>query len=124
MTPQTLVDRVGITRQTIIALEQGKYYPSLELAFLIAETFGVGLEEVFQIPERFTSRETLGASLMSRWRYSRWQTGRISIGRPAWGLGGDVVMRTPRSPVHCRNWPGAISKNWISKHCALAAMVT
>jgi putative transcriptional regulator len=39
---------VGITRQTVIALEQGKYYPSLELAFLIAETFGVGLEEVFQ----------------------------------------------------------------------------
>jgi putative transcriptional regulator len=48
MTQQTLADRVGITRQTIIALEQGRYYPSLELAFLIAETFGVGLEEVFQ----------------------------------------------------------------------------
>lgn len=48
MTQQTLADRIGITRQTIIALEQGRYYPSLELAFLIAETFGVGLEEVFQ----------------------------------------------------------------------------
>jgi putative transcriptional regulator len=48
MTQQALADRVGITRQTIIALEQGKYYPSLELAFLIAETFGVGLDEVFQ----------------------------------------------------------------------------
>lgn len=48
MTQQALADSVGITRQTIIALEQGKYYPSLELAFLIAETFGVGLEEVFQ----------------------------------------------------------------------------
>jgi putative transcriptional regulator len=48
MTQQALADRVGITRQTIIALEQSRYYPSLELAFLIAETFGVGLEEVFQ----------------------------------------------------------------------------
>lgn len=48
MTQQALADRVGITRQTVIALEQGKYYPSLELAFLIAQTFGVGLEEVFQ----------------------------------------------------------------------------
>ena len=48
MTQQALADSVGITRQTVIALEQGKYYPSLELAFLIAETFGVGLEEVFQ----------------------------------------------------------------------------
>ncbi len=48
LTQQALADSVGITRQTIIALETGKYYPSLELAFLIAETFGVGLEEVFQ----------------------------------------------------------------------------
>jgi putative transcriptional regulator len=48
MTQQALADSVGVTRQTIIALETGKYYPSLELAFLIAETFGVGLEEVFQ----------------------------------------------------------------------------
>jgi len=48
MTQQALADSVGITRQTIIALEQGKYYPSLELAFLIAETFGVELQEVFQ----------------------------------------------------------------------------
>jgi putative transcriptional regulator len=48
MTQQELADRVGITRQTIIALEQGRYYPSLELAFLIAQTFGVALEDVFQ----------------------------------------------------------------------------
>ena len=48
MTQQALADSVGITRQTIIALEQGKYYPSLELAFLIAETFGVELQEVSQ----------------------------------------------------------------------------
>lgn len=48
MTQQALADRVGITRQTVIALERGKYYPSLELAFLIADVFGVALEEVFQ----------------------------------------------------------------------------
>ena len=48
LTQQTLADRVGITRQTVVALEQGKYCPSLELAFRIAETFGVGVEEVFQ----------------------------------------------------------------------------
>jgi putative transcriptional regulator len=48
MTQQALADHVGITRQTVIALERGKYYPSLELAFLIARTFNVGLEAVFQ----------------------------------------------------------------------------
>lgn len=51
MTQQTLADRVGITRQTVIALEKGKYYPSLELAFRIAKTFGVPLREVFQVVE-------------------------------------------------------------------------
>ncbi len=49
MTQQTLADRIGITRQTIIALEQGKYYPSLELAFRIATVFGRSLEDVFQV---------------------------------------------------------------------------
>lgn len=48
MTQQELADRVGVTRQTVIALERGKYYPSLELAFLIARAFGVRLDEVFQ----------------------------------------------------------------------------
>ena len=43
-----LAESVGITRQTVIALEKGKYYPSLELAFKIAATFGLPLEEVFQ----------------------------------------------------------------------------
>jgi len=51
MTQQTLAERVGITRQTVIALEKGKYYPSLELAFRIAKTFGVPLGEVFQVVE-------------------------------------------------------------------------
>jgi putative transcriptional regulator len=48
LTQQALADTLGITRQTIIALEQGKYYPSLELAFLIADAFGVALDDVFQ----------------------------------------------------------------------------
>ena len=48
MTQQDLAERVGITRQTVIALEKGKYYPSLELAFRIAREFGRPLEEVFQ----------------------------------------------------------------------------
>ena len=51
MTQQALADRVGITRQTVIALEKGKYYPSLELAFRIAKTFGVPLEDIFELVE-------------------------------------------------------------------------
>jgi putative transcriptional regulator len=47
MTQQQLAEKVGVTRQTIIAMEQGKYSPSLELAFRIALAFGVPLEEVF-----------------------------------------------------------------------------
>ena len=48
MTQEELASRAGCTRQTIIALEQGKYVPSIELAFRIAHAFGVELEEVFQ----------------------------------------------------------------------------
>ncbi|HEY8587555.1 MAG TPA: helix-turn-helix transcriptional regulator [Rhodanobacter sp.] len=48
MTQQALADACGITRQTVIALEAGKYAPSLELAFRLAHTFGVGVEDVFQ----------------------------------------------------------------------------
>ena len=48
MTQQDLADSVGITRQTVIALEKEKYYPSLELAFRIAKRFQVPLEHVFQ----------------------------------------------------------------------------
>ena len=47
MTQTELATQVGVTRQTIIAIEQGKYSPSLELAFRIALVFGVGLNEVF-----------------------------------------------------------------------------
>ena len=51
MTQEELANRAGCTRQTIIALEQGKYVPSIELAFKIARAFGVTLEEVFQYEE-------------------------------------------------------------------------
>lgn len=48
MTRQYLADKVGVTRQTIIATESGRYAPSLPLAFKIAQTFGVPIEQVFQ----------------------------------------------------------------------------
>jgi putative transcriptional regulator len=47
MTQQDLAERVGVTRQTINAIEAGKYSPSLEVAFRIAAAFGVKLEDVF-----------------------------------------------------------------------------
>ncbi|ENY83121.1 XRE family transcriptional regulator [Sphingopyxis sp. MC1] len=47
MTQAELGERVGVTRQTIAAIEQGKYSPSLEVAFRIARTFGKPLEQVF-----------------------------------------------------------------------------
>jgi len=51
MTQQELANRAGCTRQTIIAIEQGKYVPSLELAFSIARAFHVPLESVFKCEE-------------------------------------------------------------------------
>jgi putative transcriptional regulator len=47
MTQQQLADKVGVTRQTIAAIENGKYAPTLELAFRMAHVFGVPLDEVF-----------------------------------------------------------------------------
>ena len=51
MTQADLADRLGVTRQTVIAIEQGKYSPSLEMAFQIARVFGVPLDDVFQYPK-------------------------------------------------------------------------
>lgn len=51
MTQEELAIKVGCTRQTIIALEQGKYVPSIDLAFRIARVFHMNLEEVFQYDE-------------------------------------------------------------------------
>ena len=48
MTQGELADRIGVTRQTLNAIEQGKYSPSLEVAFRISRVFGVSLDEVFQ----------------------------------------------------------------------------
>jgi putative transcriptional regulator len=48
MTQAELADRIGVTRQTIIAIEQGRYSPSLEMAFQIAGVFDVPLDHVFQ----------------------------------------------------------------------------
>lgn len=48
MTQAALAERVGVTRQTIVAMEQGRYSPSLEVAFRVAAAFSVPVEEVFQ----------------------------------------------------------------------------
>jgi putative transcriptional regulator len=50
MTQAELADRIGVTRQTVIAIEQGRYSPSLEMAFQIARVFGVPLDSVFHYP--------------------------------------------------------------------------
>ena len=50
MTQAELATRVGVTRQTVIAIEQGRYSPSLEMAFKIAHALGVPLDEAFQYP--------------------------------------------------------------------------
>jgi putative transcriptional regulator len=51
MTQQALADRIGVTRQTVNAIELGKYSPSLDVAFRIAAIFGVGVDDVFQYKE-------------------------------------------------------------------------
>jgi putative transcriptional regulator len=51
MTQAELAERIGVTRQTVIAIEQGRYSPSLEMAFRIARVFAVPLDDVFQYPD-------------------------------------------------------------------------
>ncbi len=51
MTQAELAEQIGVTRQTVIAIEQEKYSPSLEMAFQIARVFGVPLDDVFQYPD-------------------------------------------------------------------------
>ncbi|WP_436971158.1 helix-turn-helix transcriptional regulator [Micromonospora coxensis] len=51
LTQAELARRIGVTRQTVIAIEQGRYSPSLEMAFQIAGVFGVPLTEVFHYPQ-------------------------------------------------------------------------
>lgn len=52
MTQAELAQRIGVTRQTVIAIEQGRYSPSLEMAFQIAHAFGVPLDDVFSYPDQ------------------------------------------------------------------------
>ena len=56
MTQQQLAERIGVTRQTVNAIELAKYSPSLEVAFRIAEVFGVPLEEVFEYKSKGADR--------------------------------------------------------------------
>jgi putative transcriptional regulator len=57
MTQQELADKAGVTRQTIIAIEAGKYAPSLPLAFRIARAFNTSVEDVFQYNSKAEGRE-------------------------------------------------------------------
>lgn len=60
MTQQQLADKAGVTRQTIIAIEAGKYAPSLPLAFRIARTFDLPLEDVFQYEDEESRSSAAG----------------------------------------------------------------
>ena len=51
ITQAELARQIGVTRQTLIAIEQGRYSPTLELAFQLARAFGVGLDDLFDYPE-------------------------------------------------------------------------
>ena len=58
MTQKNLASQVGVTRQTIVAIENAKYSPTLELAFKIAEVFSVGIDDVFQYsPKKMPKKE-------------------------------------------------------------------
>lgn len=52
MTQAELADRIGMTRQSVIAIEQGRYSPSLEVAFKIAKALDVTLDQVFAYPDK------------------------------------------------------------------------
>ena len=55
MTQQDLADRIGVTRQTVLSIEKGRYTPSVALALCIAETFGVSVEKIFQLKKGETN---------------------------------------------------------------------
>ncbi len=52
MTQQQLAERVGVTRQTIISIERGRYRPSVELALRLARVFGVPVEKLFELSDK------------------------------------------------------------------------
>jgi putative transcriptional regulator len=51
MSQQELADRVGVSRQTILSIEKGKYHPSIELALRLARVFGVAVEDLFELDD-------------------------------------------------------------------------
>ncbi len=61
MTQQQLADKASVTRQTIIAIESGKYAPSLPLAFKIARTFGKPIEDIFQYEDKESQSSAAGS---------------------------------------------------------------
>jgi putative transcriptional regulator len=63
MTQQELADKVGVTRQTIVAIESGKYSPTLELAFRMARIFNVPLDEVFSYESEEDSNSTINKNI-------------------------------------------------------------
>ncbi len=63
MTQQALAEKAGISRQTIIAIEAEKYSPSLELAFRIAQAFGVSIGEVFECEAEIGGDHATGGNL-------------------------------------------------------------
>ena len=65
MTQQELANRVGVTRQTILAIEAGKYAPSLPLAFKIARVFGLRVEEVFQYEDPESKQDSINKGNLS-----------------------------------------------------------
>ena len=66
MTQQELANRVGVTRQTILAIEAGKYAPSLMLAFRISRVFSLRVEEVFEYEEHEAEERDKGTEAQSR----------------------------------------------------------
>lgn len=63
MTQQELADKTGVTRQTIVAIENSKYFPTLELAFRIARVFNLPLEEVFSFNPEDNSDKTINKKI-------------------------------------------------------------
>jgi len=63
MTQQELADKTGVTRQTIVAIENSKYFPTLELAFRIARVFNLPLEEVFSFNPEDDSNKTINIKI-------------------------------------------------------------
>lgn len=57
MTQQDLAERVGVTRQTIISIERGRYKPSIELALRLARVFGVSVEAIFELEDATEERK-------------------------------------------------------------------